>query len=161
MTGFTFDAPTVIRTKRDGGVLSNSADDGVIDAIPPARRRRADVGAADMAIFLRELYRRDRQVDSRHASGERSAPSLRPARASPEAGGQAFDGGVGDKITIPLVPIVMAVAVRYRRWWGRVGPHRRYAGQIGGHHRRDHQRPDPPNNSADLGAAIFAALLPC
>ena len=31
MTGFTFDAPTVIRTKRDGGVLSDAAIDWVID----------------------------------------------------------------------------------------------------------------------------------
>ncbi|MDQ1716624.1 MAG: thymidine phosphorylase, partial [Pseudonocardiales bacterium] len=28
---FTFDAPTVIRTKRDGGVLSDAAIDWVID----------------------------------------------------------------------------------------------------------------------------------
>ena len=30
MTEFTFDAPTVIRTKRDGGVLSDAAIDWVI-----------------------------------------------------------------------------------------------------------------------------------
>ena len=45
MTQFTFDAPTVIRTKRDGGVLSDAAIDWVIDAYthggsPTSRCRR-------------------------------------------------------------------------------------------------------------------------
>lgn len=41
---FTFDAPTIIRTKRDGGVLSDAAIDWVIDAYThggwPMRRCR-------------------------------------------------------------------------------------------------------------------------
>ncbi len=48
VTRFAFDAPTVIRTKRDGGVLSDAAIDWVIDGYTHGRvARRADVGAAD------------------------------------------------------------------------------------------------------------------
>ena len=37
LTEFAFDAPTVIRTKRDGGRLSDAAIDWVIDAYTTAR----------------------------------------------------------------------------------------------------------------------------
>lgn len=49
----SFDAPTVIRTKRDGGVLSDEAIDWVIDAYTHGRVADAQMSALLMAIFLR------------------------------------------------------------------------------------------------------------
>ena len=50
-----FDAPTVIRTKRDGGELSNEAIDWVIDAYTHGRVADEQMSALLMAIFLRGM----------------------------------------------------------------------------------------------------------
>ena len=55
MTQFTFDAPTVIRTKRDGGRLSDAAIDWVIDAYTRGTVGHEQMAALLMAIFLRCL----------------------------------------------------------------------------------------------------------
>ena len=55
MTGFAFDAPTVIRTKRDGGVLSDAAIDWVIDGYTHGRVHDEQMSALLMAIFLRGM----------------------------------------------------------------------------------------------------------
>ena len=49
------DAPTVIRTKRDGGVLSDAAIDWVIDGYTHGRVADAQMSALLMAIFLRGM----------------------------------------------------------------------------------------------------------
>lgn len=106
MTQFTFDAPTVIRTKRDGGRLSDDAIDWVIDAYTHSRVGDAQMAALLMAIFLRGMDRDEiaRWTAAMIASGERLDFS--------DLGLKLVDkhstGGVGDKITIPLVPIVAA-----------------------------------------------------
>ncbi len=81
MTQITFDAPTVIRTKRDGGVLSDAAIDWVIDAYTDGRVADEQMSALLMAIFLRGMDgSRDRPLDDgdgrlRRADGlQRSAP---------------------------------------------------------------------------------------
>ncbi len=55
MTASTFDAPTVIRTKRDGGALSDAAIDWVIDAYTHGRVADEQMSALLMAIFLRGM----------------------------------------------------------------------------------------------------------
>ena len=50
-----FDAPTVIRTKRDGGVLPDAAIDWVIDAYTHGRVADEQMSALLMAIFLRGM----------------------------------------------------------------------------------------------------------
>lgn len=106
MTQFTFDAPTVIRTKRDGGRLSGDAIDWVIDAYTHSRVGDEQMAALLMAIFLRGMDREEiaRWTAAMIASGERLDFS--------DLGLRLVDkhstGGVGDKITIPLVPIVAA-----------------------------------------------------
>ena len=55
MTQPTFDAPTVIRTKRDGGVLSDAAIDWVIDGYTNGRVADEQMSALLMAIFLRGM----------------------------------------------------------------------------------------------------------
>ncbi|WP_431239112.1 thymidine phosphorylase [Mycolicibacterium aichiense] len=106
MTQFTFDAPTVIRIKRDGGRLSDEAIDWVIDAYTHGRVADEQMSALLMAIFLRGMDRGEisRWTSAMIASGERLDFS--------DLGRPTVDkhstGGVGDKITIPLVPVVAA-----------------------------------------------------
>lgn len=106
MTQNTFDAPTVIRVKRDGGVLSDGAIDWVIDAYTHDRVTDGQMAALLMAIFLRGMSGHEiaRWTAAMVASGDRFDFS--------DVGRPTVDkhstGGVGDKITIPLVPVVMA-----------------------------------------------------
>jgi len=101
-----FDAPSVIRTKRDGGVLGDDAIDWVIAAYTDGRVADEQMSALLMAIFLRGMTNAEiaRWTAAMIASGERFDFS--------DLGRPLVDkhstGGVGDKITIPLVPVVMA-----------------------------------------------------
>ncbi|BBX71681.1 thymidine phosphorylase [Mycolicibacterium psychrotolerans] len=100
------DAPSVIRTKRDGAALSDAAIDWVIDAYTRDRVTDGQMAALLMAIFLRGMSGHEiaRWTAAMVASGERFDFS--------DVGRPTVDkhstGGVGDKITIPLVPVVMA-----------------------------------------------------
>ena len=100
------DAPSVIRTKRDGGVLSNAAIDWVIAAYTDGRVADEQMSALLMAIFLRGMTGAEitRWTTAMIASGERFDFG--------DLGRPLVDkhstGGVGDKITIPLVPVVLA-----------------------------------------------------
>jgi thymidine phosphorylase len=104
--GAYLDAPSVIRTKRDGGALSDAAIDWVIDAYTQDRVTDGQMAALLMAIFLRGMSGHEiaRWTAAMVASGERFDFS--------DVGRPTVDkhstGGVGDKITIPLVPVVMA-----------------------------------------------------
>ncbi len=111
MTQFTFDAPTIIRTKRDGGVLSDAAIDWVIDAYTHGRVADEQMSALLMAIFLRGMTRAEiaRWTAAMVASGERmDFTDLRRDGKPLALVDKHSTGGVGDKITIPLVPVVMA-----------------------------------------------------
>ena len=111
MTQFTFDAPTVIRTKRDGGRLSDEAIDWVIDEYTRGGVGDEQMAALLMAIFLRGMEREEiaRWTAAMIASGERMDFSdLRRAGRALKLVDKHSTGGVGDKITIPLVPVVAA-----------------------------------------------------
>ncbi|MGB3483177.1 MAG: thymidine phosphorylase [Mycobacterium sp.] len=111
MTQFTFDAPTVIRTKRDGGRLSDAAIDWVIDAYTHGRIGDGQMAALLMAIFLRGMERDEiaRWTAAMIDSGERlDFTDLRRDGSPLRLVDKHSTGGVGDKITIPLVPIVAA-----------------------------------------------------
>ncbi|MFA7513878.1 MAG: thymidine phosphorylase, partial [Mycolicibacterium vanbaalenii] len=111
MTQFTFDMPSVIRTKRDGGVLSDDAIDWVIDAYTHGRVAEAQMSALLMAIFLRGMTDGEiaRWTAAMVDSGERLDFSDLRRDGKPLAlVDKHSTGGVGDKITIPLVPVVMA-----------------------------------------------------
>ncbi|BDE12609.1 thymidine phosphorylase [Mycobacterium kiyosense] len=101
-----FDAPTVIRTKRDGGRLSDAAIDWVIAAYTDGRVAPEQMSALLMAILLRGMDRGEiaRWTAAMLASG--------PRMDFTDLGLPTVDkhstGGVGDKITLPLVPVVMA-----------------------------------------------------
>ncbi|HEY9263731.1 MAG TPA: thymidine phosphorylase [Mycobacterium sp.] len=105
------DAPSVIRVKRDGGVLSNEAIDWVIDAYTHDRVADAQMSALLMAIFLRGMTTAEiaRWTAAMIDSGERlDFTDLRRGGKPLPLVDKHSTGGVGDKITIPLVPVVMA-----------------------------------------------------
>lgn len=109
--GSQFDAPTVIRTKRDGGVLSDAAIDWVIDGYTHGRVADAQMSALLMAIFLRGMTPAEiaRWTAAMVDSGERfDFTDLRRDGRPLALVDKHSTGGVGDKITIPLVPVILA-----------------------------------------------------
>ncbi|MBN3452847.1 thymidine phosphorylase [Mycolicibacterium mageritense] len=105
------DAPTIIRTKRDGGVLSDAAIDWVIDAYTRGAVADEQMSALLMAIFLRGMTPAEiaRWTAAMVGSGERfDFTDLRRAGKPLALVDKHSTGGVGDKITIPLVPVVLA-----------------------------------------------------
>jgi thymidine phosphorylase len=114
LTDFAFDAPTVIRTKRDGARLSDAAIDWVIDAYTDGRVADEQMAALLMAIFWRGMDHGEiaRWTAAMLASGDRlDFSDLRsggtPGKALPTVDKHST-GGVGDKITLVLVPVVAA-----------------------------------------------------
>ena len=114
MTQFTFDAPTVIRCKRDGGRLSDEAIDWVIGSYTRGEVGDEQMAALLMAIFLRGMDRAEisRWTSAMIDSGERMDYSELRRAGAPGVSLALVDkhstGGVGDKLTIPLVPVVAA-----------------------------------------------------
>ncbi|MBI3214143.1 MAG: thymidine phosphorylase [Mycobacterium sp.] len=111
MSAPSFDAPTVIRTKRDGGRLSDAQIDWVIEAYTGGRVTDGQMAALLMAIFLRGMDRDEiaRWTAAMIASGERlDFSDLRRDGRPLALVDKHSTGGVGDKITIPLVPVVAA-----------------------------------------------------
>lgn len=101
----------MIRAKRDGGVLSDAAIDWVIDAYTHGRVAEEQMSALLMAIFLRGMTPAEivRWTTAMIASGERfDFTDLRRDGRPLALVDKHSTGGVGDKITIPLLPVVMA-----------------------------------------------------
>ena len=110
------DAVDIIRTKRDGGALSDAQIDWVIDAYTRGAVADEQMAALAMAIFLRGMTRTEisRWTAAMIASGERMDFTHLGATADKHS-----TGGVGDKITLPLVPLVAAYGVRVPQLSGR------------------------------------------
>ena len=111
-----FDAVDVIRTKRDGGVLSDEQIDWMVDAYTRGVVADEQMSALAMAIFLNGMQRGEivRWTNAMINSGERLDFSVLGATADKHS-----TGGVGDKITLPLVPLVAAFGVRVPQLSGR------------------------------------------
>jgi thymidine phosphorylase len=106
-----FDAPTVIRTKRDGGRLSDAAIDWVIDAYTHGQIADEQMSALLMAVFLRGMDYGEtaRWTAAMVASGERmDFTDLRRDGHPLRTVDKHSTGGVGDKITLPLVSVIAA-----------------------------------------------------
>ena len=112
-----FDAVDVIRTKRDRGTLSDEQIDWVIDAYTRGVVAERQMAALAMAILLNGMERREivRWTDAMIASGERMDFS---ALSRPTADKHST-GGVGDKITLPLAPLVASFGVAVPQLSGR------------------------------------------
>jgi thymidine phosphorylase len=163
VTRFTFDAPTVIRVKRDGGVLSDAAIDWVIDAYTRGRVADEQMSALLMAIFLRGMTGAEiaRWTAAMVASGERlDFTDLRRNGKPLALVDKHSTGGVGDKITIPLVPVVMAcggaVPQAAGRGLGHTGGTLDKLESIPGFS-AELSKTQIRQQLCDLGAAIFAA----
>ncbi len=117
MTDPTFDAPTVIRTKRDGGRLSDAAIDWVIDAYTNGRIADEQMAALLMAIVWRGMDRGEiaRWTAAVLASGELMDFTDLPVPTVDKHS----TGGVGDKTTLALVPIVAACGAAVPKASGR------------------------------------------
>ena len=113
----THDAVEVILRKRDGGVLSDSMIDWVVDAYTRGEVADEQMAALAMAILLNGMERAEiaRWTAAMIASGERMDFS---GLSRPTADKHST-GGVGDKITLPLAPLVAACGVAVPQLSGR------------------------------------------
>ncbi|WP_244929766.1 thymidine phosphorylase [Nocardioides sp. W7] len=111
------DAVEVILAKRDGGALSDSQIEWVIDAYTRGEVADEQMSALAMAILLNGMDRREisRWTGAMIASGERMDFS---GLSRPTADKHST-GGVGDKITLPLAPLVAACGVAVPQLSGR------------------------------------------
>ncbi|HEY3511066.1 thymidine phosphorylase [Kribbella sp. NPDC051137] len=113
----SFDAVDVIRTKRDRGELSDGQIDWVIDAYTKGDVADEQMSALAMAILLNGMNRREiaRWTAAMIASGER----MDFGALSRKTADKHSTGGVGDKITLPLAPLVAACGVAVPQLSGR------------------------------------------
>lgn len=112
-----FDAVDVIVAKRDGHRLSDAQIDWVIDAYTRGAVAEEQMSALNMAILLNGMDRAEiaRWTAAMIASGERMDFS---GLSRPTADKHST-GGVGDKITLPLAPLVAVFGVAVPQLSGR------------------------------------------
>jgi thymidine phosphorylase len=112
-----FDVVDLIHTKRDRGILSTAQINWMIDAYTRGYIANEQMSAMTMAIFLNGMERqeiRDMTL-AMVASGER----LDFSRLSKKTTDKHSTGGVGDKITLPLAPLVASFGVAVPQLSGR------------------------------------------
>ena len=112
-----FDVVDLIHTKRDGGSLNSAQINWLVDAYTRGYVAEEQMAALAMAIFLNGMERdevRDLTL-AMIASGERvDFSSLSKPTADKHS-----TGGVGDKITLPLAPLVASFGVAVPQLSGR------------------------------------------
>jgi thymidine phosphorylase len=115
--GEPFAAVDVIRTKRDGGRLSDAQIDWVVDAYTRGAVADEQMSALAMAILLRGMQPGEisRWTSAMIASGQR----LDLSRIPRPTVDKHSTGGVGDKITLPLTPLVAACGAAVPQLSGR------------------------------------------
>jgi thymidine phosphorylase len=113
----TFSAVDVIATKRDGGALSDAQIDWVIDAYTRGAVADEQMSALAMAILLNGMTAGEiaRWTAAMIASGER----LDLSAVTRPTVDKHSTGGVGDKITLPLAPLVAACGAAVPQLSGR------------------------------------------
>ncbi|WP_326598695.1 thymidine phosphorylase [Streptomyces sp. NBC_01803] len=111
------DAITIIRAKRDGGVLTPEQIDWIIAAYTRGDVADEQMAALAMAILLNGMTRPEiaRWTAAMIASGERMDFSRLPLPTTDKHS----TGGVGDKITLPLAPLVAACGAAVPQLSGR------------------------------------------
>ncbi|MEU8121668.1 thymidine phosphorylase [Spirillospora sp. NPDC049024] len=111
------DAIDVIRAKRDGGTLTPEQIDWAVDAYTRGAIAEEQMSALAMAILLNGMSRAEvaRWTEAMIRSGERMDWSAldRPTTDKHST------GGVGDKITLPLAPLVAACGAAVPQLSGR------------------------------------------
>ena len=118
-----FDAIEIIRTKRDRQQLSPEQIDWVVDAYTRGVVADEQMAALNMAILLNGMERAEiaRWTQAMIASGERlDFSGLRsPDGVTRPTADKHSTGGVGDKITLPLAPLVAVYGVAVPQLSGR------------------------------------------
>ncbi|MFE4837360.1 thymidine phosphorylase [Arthrobacter sp. NPDC056691] len=118
-----FDAVDIIRTKRDKGALSPGQIDWTIDAYTRGVIAEEQMAALNMAILLNGMDRAEisQWTAAMIASGERMNFSglRRPDGGVKVTTDKHSTGGVGDKITLPLAPLVAVFGVAVPQLSGR------------------------------------------
>lgn len=112
-----FDAVQVIAIKRDGGAVPDDALRWMIDAFTRGYVSDAQMASFAMAVLQRGMAREEIRVmtEAMIASGERmSFAGLGKPTADKHS-----TGGVGDKITLPLAPLVASFGVAVPQLSGR------------------------------------------
>ncbi|WP_139007320.1 thymidine phosphorylase [Arthrobacter crystallopoietes] len=112
-----FDAVDIIRIKRDKGTLSPEQISWTIDAYTRGAIADEQMSALNMAILLNGMSREEisQWTTAMIASGERmDFSSLGKATSDKHS-----TGGVGDKITLPLAPLVAVFGVAVPQLSGR------------------------------------------
>jgi thymidine phosphorylase len=112
-----FDVVDLIHTKRDQGALSTAQIDWLVDAYTRGYVADEQMAAMTMAIFLNGMAReeiRDLTL-AMIASGE----TLSFAGLGKPTTDKHSTGGVGDKITLPLAPLVASFGVAVPQLSGR------------------------------------------
>ena len=112
-----FDAVDVIRAKRDGGAVPEDALRWMVDAYTRGYVADSQMAAFAMAVLLNGMERSEIRVmtDAMIASGER----MSFAGLGKPTVDKHSTGGVGDKITLPLAPLVAAFGVAVPQLSGR------------------------------------------
>jgi thymidine phosphorylase len=102
----SFDAVEIITAKRDRNELSDPQIDWIIDAYTKGVVADEQMSALLMAILLNGMNAREvsRWTDAMISSGERMEWSMLDRKTVDKHS----TGGVGDKITLPLAPLVAA-----------------------------------------------------
>lgn len=112
-----FSAPEIIAIKRDRKILSDEQIDWVVDAYTRGVVADEQMSALAMAILLNGMERQEisRWTDAMIRSGEKMNWSMldRPTVDKHST------GGVGDKITLPLVPLVASCGAAVPQLSGR------------------------------------------
>ncbi|AFT99044.1 thymidine phosphorylase [Nocardia brasiliensis] len=111
------DAVSIITAKRDGGALSDAQIDWVIDGFTKGVVADEQMSALAMAIVWRGMTRREtaRWTAAMIASGRRMDFTDLPRPTVDKHS----TGGVGDKITLPLAPLVAACGAAVPQLSGR------------------------------------------
>jgi thymidine phosphorylase len=117
MTVEPFDAVDVIRTKRDGGAVAEAPLRWMIDAYTRGYVSDAQMASFAMAVLQRGMERDEIRVmtDAMIATGERMSFAALGKRTVDKHS----TGGVGDKITLPLAPLVASFGVAVPQLSGR------------------------------------------
>ncbi|MGV3114775.1 thymidine phosphorylase [Corynebacterium freneyi] len=112
-----FDVVDVIKVKRDGGVLPDDQIDWVVDAYTRGIVADEQMAALAMAIFINGMERPEiaRWTDAMIRSGE----TMNFSSLGKPTADKHSTGGVGDKITLPLAPLVASYGVAVPQLSGR------------------------------------------
>ncbi len=112
-----FDAVDLIKTKRDGGILSTAQIDWLVDAYTRGYVADEQMSAMTMAIFLRGMS--PVEIKDLTLAMIATGETLDFSGLAKPTTDKHSTGGVGDKITLPLAPLVASFGVAVPQLSGR------------------------------------------